>query len=50
MWQEIIVGICVVAAVLFLLKRWWPFGRSKSSCNSCGSCARESSPADKTKA
>jgi len=38
MWQEIIVGICVLAALVFLLRRWWPFGKNKSSCGSCGSC------------
>lgn len=40
MWQEIIVGLCVLAAVVFLAKRWLPvFKSSKVGCDSgCGSC------------
>lgn len=36
MWQEIIVGICVLAAAYFVLRQWLPFGNKKSS--GCGSC------------
>jgi hypothetical protein len=40
MWQEVIVGICVIAAVIFLLRRWLPFFGNKNtgSCGGCGSC------------
>jgi len=40
MWQEMIVGACVIAAVIFLLRRWLPvFGaKSSGSCGSCGGC------------
>lgn len=41
MWQELIVGACVIAAVIFLLRRWLPFFNSKSagSCGTCGGCS-----------
>jgi hypothetical protein len=41
MWQEIIVGICVLGALVFLVRRWLPVGRKKSAaCGSgCGGCA-----------
>lgn len=40
MWQEVIVGLCVTAAVIFLLRRWLPFFGSKNtgSCGGCGGC------------
>lgn len=40
MWQEIIVGLCVFAAIVFLAWRWLPIKRKKTSgCDSgCGSC------------
>jgi hypothetical protein len=40
MWQEIIVGLCVLGALVFLLRRWLPGGQRKSaSCGSgCGGC------------
>lgn len=37
MWQEIIVGICVLLALAFLIRRWLPVFSNKSS-NSCGGC------------
>jgi len=38
MWQEIIVGICVLAAAYFVLRQWLPIGKKKSSgCGGCGS-------------
>lgn len=37
MWQEIIVGICVLAAGYFVLRQWLPFANKKSSgCGGCG--------------
>jgi hypothetical protein len=41
MWQEIIVGVCVLAAGFFLLRRWLPVGKKKAAgCDSgCGGCA-----------
>jgi hypothetical protein len=39
MWQEIIVGICVLAAAIFVLRQWFPFSRKKSSgCGGCSGC------------
>lgn len=44
MWQEIIVGIIVVSAVLYLTRQWLPFGKLSSnkqatgSCGGCGGC------------
>lgn len=38
-WQEIIVGICVLVAVIVVIKRILP-GKSAGSCGSgCGGCA-----------
>lgn len=37
MWQEIIVGVCVLIAMAFLLKRWF-FNASKSACGGCNGC------------
>ena len=54
MWQEVIVGICVLAAAYFVLRQWLPFGNKKSSgCGGCSntssSCSTEKKPApDKT--
>lgn len=40
MWQEILVGICVVAALLFVLKRYIPIGKKDSvACNGCSGCS-----------
>lgn len=40
MWQEIIVGACVIGAVIFLLRRWLPIAGAKNSgsCGGCGGC------------
>lgn len=39
MWQEIIVGICVVFAVVFLVRRWLvPTAKKSASCGGCGGC------------
>jgi hypothetical protein len=41
MWQELIVGICVLIAAVFLLRRYLPSSQGKSGacggCNGCGS-------------
>lgn len=41
MWQEIIVGLCVIIAFAFLARRWLPFFKKKSAgCDTgCGGCA-----------
>jgi hypothetical protein len=41
MWQEIIVGICVLAAAYFVLRQWLPMGKKKTS--GCGGCGTGSS-------
>lgn len=38
MWQEIIVGICVLGAVVFLLRRWVIPGKKSAACGGCGGC------------
>lgn len=38
MWQEIIVGICVLAAAVFLLRHWLGLGKKASACGGCSSC------------
>ena len=40
MWQEVIVGLCVIAAVVFLLRRWLPIlnANSRPGCGGCGGC------------
>lgn len=45
MWQEMIVGLCVIGALVFLVRRWLPIGKKKSAgCGSgCGGCASTSS-------
>lgn len=45
MWQEIIVGLCVIGALVFLVRRWLPGGKKKAAdCGSgCGSCSTSSS-------
>ena len=53
MWQEMIVGICVIAALIFLLRRWLPFFGNKNtgSCGGCGGCSTDnnscSNPSEK---
>jgi hypothetical protein len=44
MWQEIIVGICVIAAFAFLAHRWLPFFKKKTAgCDTgCGGCSTTS--------
>lgn len=40
MWQEIIVGACVVAAMAFLLRRYLPVGNKKKvACGGCDGCS-----------
>ena len=45
MWQEIIVGACVVVAFLFLARSWLPFFKKKAAgCDTgCGGCSSTSS-------
>jgi hypothetical protein len=40
MWQELIVGICVLVALAFLLRTYLPpFAKNKSgSCGGCNGC------------
>lgn len=38
MWQEILVGIAVIAAILFLARRYLPMGKKKDGCGSCDGC------------
>ena len=41
MWQELIVGLCVIGALDFLVRRWLPVVKKKpTDCGSgCGGCA-----------
>lgn len=52
MWQEIIVGILVVAAFYYVVRQWLPFGKKKAgSCSGCSSCNTTKSctnPAEKS--
>jgi hypothetical protein len=42
MWQEIIVGLCVLAATVFLIRQWlWPT-RKNTSCGGCNGCDKTS--------
>jgi hypothetical protein len=39
MWQELIVGACVLIAAVFIVRRYLPFGQKKSgSCGGCTGC------------
>ena len=38
MWQEVIVGACVLAAVAFLLKRWFFAPKKPTACGGCSQC------------
>lgn len=42
MWQEIVVGICVLAAVIFLLRHWLGLGKKSSACGGCSNCDKTS--------
>ena len=42
MWQEIVVGVCVVGAAVFLLRRWIFPGKKAASCGGCSGCAKTS--------
>ncbi|RYD70655.1 MAG: FeoB-associated Cys-rich membrane protein [Sphingobacteriales bacterium] len=50
MWQELIVGLIVLAACVFLARRWLPFFSKKTTgCNTgCGGCGTPSTTACKT--
>jgi hypothetical protein len=41
MWQEWIVGIAVLAAAVYTLRRYWPAkqGTKSTGCSSCSGCA-----------
>lgn len=41
-WQEIIVGICVLSAAIFLLRRWVFAGKKSGSCGGCSGCDKTS--------
>lgn len=53
-WQELIVGICVLAAVVFLVHRWlFPSAKKSAACGGCGGCDKTSdascsNPTEKT--
>jgi hypothetical protein len=57
MWQEIIVGLCVIGALVFLVRRWLPMGKKKSAgcdsgCSGCASttaCQTPPAPTDNTR-
>ena len=38
MWQEIIVGLCVLAAGIFLVRHWLFPGKKSSNCGGCNNC------------
>ncbi len=37
-WQEIIVGSCVLAAAIFLLRRWFFSPKKSAACGGCSGC------------
>jgi len=40
MWQNTIVGLCVLAAVFFVARQWVPgLGKKSSGCGSCNGCS-----------
>ncbi|MDO8343911.1 MAG: FeoB-associated Cys-rich membrane protein [Cellvibrio sp.] len=53
-WQEVIVGICVITAVIFLVRRWiFSSAKKSAACGGCGGCDKTSdascsNPAEKT--
>ncbi len=43
MWQEIIVGLCVLLALIYLLHQWLPgLGKKSGDCGGCSGCATSS--------
>lgn len=54
MWQEVIVGICVIAAVIFLVRNWlFPSVKKSAACGGCDGCTKTSesscaNPTEKT--
>jgi len=40
MWQEIIVGLCVLAALIFIVRRLLKKNNSCSGCSGCGKASR----------
>lgn len=42
MWQELIVGVCVSAAVLFLLRQYWPGKKRDANGHQCHGCSNDS--------
>ncbi len=49
-WQEVIVGVCVLSAAVFLLRRWFFSPKKSAACGGCSGCAKtpESSCANPT--
>lgn len=52
-WQELIVGFCVLTAMLFLLRRWFFAPKKSAACGGCGGCDKTSesscaNPSEKT--
>lgn len=48
-WQEAIVGICVIAAALFLARRWiFPSAKKSSACGGCGGCGKATEKSNET--
>lgn len=44
MWQNIIVGLCVLAAVVFVARQWIPgLGKKSSDCGGCNGSSSSSS-------
>jgi hypothetical protein len=45
MWQEVIVGFCVLVAGGFVLRRYWPKsgtgGAANSACGGCSGCPKD---------
>ncbi len=40
MWQEVIVGSCVLIALIYVLRQWLPgLGKKSQGCGGCGGCA-----------
>ncbi|WP_039914768.1 FeoB-associated Cys-rich membrane protein [Cellvibrio mixtus] len=53
-WQEIVVGVCVLGAAIFLLRRWIFPGKKAAGCGGCSGCAKTtdsgcSTPANNSK-